>query len=1413
MSAAKANFPIVAVGASAGGLDAITKLIDALPKSPGMAFILIQHLDPTHKSLMAELLAKHTPMPVIEATDGTAIEVDHVYTIPSGTYLSVSGDDLKVSDPGAPRGSRKPFDFLLKSLARGTEHPIVAIVLSGFDGDGSDGLLSIRDRGALVIAQDPAEAEHNSMPTSAIDTGLVDATLRIAQMPAALANFVKANADTANPSPPGLNDIIEQLRKETPHDFRLYKPGTLQRRIERRMGLSSIGLDAMPKYLALLRKNAGERDLLAADLLINVTAFFRDPKTFGLLASTAIPDLVKRHDKEQALRVWVVGCSTGEEAYSIAILLLEAIAASKRPIKLQVFASDVDADAVATARNGVYPASIAVDVTPARLKRFFVKDDQEYRVNDDLRAVIVFTVQDVLSDPPFSRLDLISCRNLLIYLTPRAQAKVIALFHFALRNRGMLLLGSAESIGNTEGRFETVAKAERLYRQVGQGRLSLSDFDVEAATDKATQARTASDQAHLRASGIADLARRIVIETHAPAAVLIDRAGKCLYSLGPTDRYLQVASGYPSHDLLEMATPALRAKLRSAIGQVNKGKSRIVIGHSRIGTTAFSIDVQAVTHDGEDLLLVAFVDDPARAHKGKPQGPATNARVGDLEHELAITRDELRIALEGLETSNQEQKAINEEALSVNEEYQSTNEELLTSKEELQSLNEELTALNSQLQETLERQRSTSDDLQNVLYSTDVATLFLDPDLKIRFFTPATRALFNVIPGDVGRPLADLHSLSADNHLAGDAQAVLKGSDPIEREIQVPGGKWFLRHILPYLSHDRKVEGVVITFIDITERKHTAKALQDAKREAELANIAKSRFLAAASHDLRQPLQALTLLQALLGMAVTGEKAPQLVERLGQTLDAMTGMLNVLLDINQIEAGVVQPHPIDFPIDTMFARLRDEFSYQAQAQRLDLRVRSCPSIVHSDPRLLEQMVRNLLANAMKYTKAGRILLGCRRTADHLIIEIWDTGIGIAETELHAIFDEFHQIDNAARERSKGLGLGLSIVQRLGALLDHDIGVRSRLGKGSVFSIRVPRVATLPSASRAKLTDAAADEPTTRGKIIVVEDDPDVRDLLELLLTGEGHIVRKADAGKAAIALVAKGAIRPDIVLADYNLPGALDGLGVIAGIRDMLGQPVPGIILTGDIATATQARIAASDCFHLSKPVRPHELIAAIKRLLGTRKVPPVSVEPQNSVIYVIDDQTDVRASISDVLEADGHCVEAFADAEQFLAHYRPGREGCLLLDANLPGMGGIELLDRLRSLGDPVPTIMMTGSSDVGMAVAAMQAGACDFIEKPVSRESLLASINRAIAQSHDIGIVQALQETAAGHIAELTIRQHQVMDMVLAGHPSKNIAADLGISQRTVENHRAAVMHKMGAKSLPELARHALAAERKTP
>ena len=526
------------------------------------------------------------------------------------------------------------------------------------------------------------------------------------------------------------------------------------------------------------------------------------------------------------------------------------------------------------------------------------------------------------------------------------------------------------------------------------------------------------------------------------------------------DRYLKVVSGRPVNDLISMARENVRTKLRSAVQRALSENARVVMSGGRTqgvdGAASLSIVVIPAPRDREDLLLVCFVEEP-EAQPGRSGGMAAAdvPRVVELERELETTKTELQSALRNLEVSSEEQMAINEEALSVNEEYQSTNEELLASKEELQSLNEELTALNSQLQETLERQRTTSDDLQNVLYSTKVATIFLDTRFNIRFFTPATKALFNVIPGDVGRPLTDLKSLAADDAFLEDAQAVLKTQTPIKREVEGQSGAWFVRRIMPYRASDEKTEGVVITYEDVTERRRTADALTAAKRQAELASIAKTRFLAAASHDLRQPLQTLSLLQGLLAKRVVDEKAQQLVGRINDAVGAMTGMLNALLDINQIEVGSVKPEIASFPVNVLFDRLKEELTYHAQAAGLALRVVPCALSIRSDQRLLEQMVRNLISNALKYTQRGRVLLGCRRRQGKLRIEIWDTGIGIPGSELKAIFEEYYQVDNAARQRSQGLGLGLSIVKSLGELLHHPIRVRSLQGKGSVFSIEVP----------------------------------------------------------------------------------------------------------------------------------------------------------------------------------------------------------------------------------------------------------------------------------------------------------------------------------------------------------------------
>lgn len=1432
-----AAVPIIGLGASAGGLDAFQKFFAALPPGSGLAFILVQHLDPTYPSLMVELLAGHTTLKVQQVIDGMQVEAECIYVIPPGTCLALRKGLLRLSEPVSRHGTRMPIDYLLQSLAEECGEGAMCAILSGTGNDGSQGLRQVKESGGLVIVQDPDEAGYDGMPRNAIATGAVDMVLPVAKMAEAFIKHVQLSPESRHhheaepvlPPPPWMAKVINVLRAGTAHDFTLYKPGTLQRRIEQRMALQGIAVADINSYLETLETDEAELDQLAKALLINVTSFFRDPKVFDLLEKKIIPELVRDRAIDHHLRIWIAGCSTGEEAYSLAILFREQITASRRNIKLQVFASDVDADAVIAAREGYYSDAIEADVSPQRLGRFFSKEESGYRVSPELRAAVIFTVQDLLIDPPFSRLDFVSCRNLLIYLQPEAQAKLVALFHFALRGGGILLLGNAETIGNNEGRFEVVSKANRIYRHIGPNRPGDFGLPLNAAGVRVAlrlgqgqgqgqgQGVLASQQATL-----AELCRRLVTETYVPATVLINRRHEVVYSLGPTDLYLLMAPGHPTHDLLVMAREGLRSKLRSAIQQAAQRNMRVTLQGCQMERNGsqvyFGIVVQPVMSEGEPYQLISFIDEPKQQQQpNRPVMPQDASRVDELEHDLEVTQIELRDAIHSLELAGAAQKEINEEAMSVNEEYQAANEELLTSKEELQTLNEELTTLNSQLQETLERQRITSNDLQNVLYSTDVATIFLDTSLNIRFFTPATKALFNLLSGDIGRPLADFSSLSSDVTPLTDARMVLETQIPMEREVETQNGTWFIRRTLPYRTKDKGVEGVVITFTDSTERKRIGDALEAAKRQAQSANAAKSRFLAAASHDLRQPLQTISLLQGLLAKVVVGDTAPKLVSRLGDTLATMSGMLNALLDINQIEAGTVRAEMADFRVDSLFDRLRDEFTYYAQVQGLDLRVMPCSLTIHSDPRLLEQMVRNLLSNALKYTRSGKVLIGCRRMQGAIQIQVWDTGIGIAREELQAIFDEYHQLDNPARERSRGLGLGLSIVQRLGNLLGHAISVRSHPGKGSVFSIEVALLARTPvkqqKAPKRSLYVGAAVADKLAGSILVIEDEPEVRDLLALILQDEGHDVSVAADGVIALDMIAGGRLQPDLILADYNLPNGPNGLEIATTMRDRLRRQIPVIILTGDISTDTQHEIAQRKCLKLNKPVQISDLTQTIQRLLPAPQAAMAAVaapdDSNKAVVFVVDDDRQVLDGIRSVLEENGRIVEAYLSCEAFLDAYKPRRESCLLIDAYLPGMNGLELLRRLTDAGHRLPAIMITGYSDVPMAVQAMKAGALDFIEKPVGRDDLLAGVARALELSRDASKLHAWREEAVSRVAGLTQRQRQIMDLVLAGHPSKNIAADLGISQRTVENHRASIMKKTGSQSLPALARLALAAD----
>jgi two-component system CheB/CheR fusion protein len=1552
------DFAVVGLGASAGGLEAVSKLLDFLPADGGVAFVLIQHLDPTHKSLMVELLSKHTAMKVLQASDRMPLERDHVYVIPPQAYLSIREGALHLSMPKERHGARMPFDFFLNSLAEECGERAMCAILSGTGADGSLGLKAVKASGGLVIAQDPAEAAYDGMPRNAIMTGAVDLVLPVAKIPEALVmhrrhidpNTARKGAAPVDRDHECLAQVIDLLDAKTSHKFGNYKPGTLLRRMERRMALTAT--KDSHRYLELLRKDDHEREFLAKDLLIHVTSFFRDPKAFEHLSESIIPELVRRQTSGQSLRVWVPACSTGEETYSIAMLFLEEIAAAKQNIKLQIFASDIDADAVSFARNGLYSASIEADVTPERLVRFFVKEGDGYRVTSALRDAVVFTVQDLLVDVPFSRIDLVSCRNLLIYLRPEVQEKVLALFHFALREGGVLFLGTAESVGGLSDRFKPICEEQRIYRHVGRNRPGEVDFPIGTSEGTRVHWPRIVQQTSTQRSGLGDLSQHQLLEAYAPASVLINRKHEGLYYFGPTDRYLRIAAGDASSDVIAMAREGLRSKLRAVIQRASQEQAGVLITDAQMDRDGEAIpvriDVRRVESEGEALLLVSFVDGPKAEKESRRSAasPTDAPQIAELERELDATRDELETAARDLATSREEFKAINEEAMSVNEEYQSANEELETSKEELQSLNEELTALNSQLHETVQRLRDTSNDLQNILNSSDMATLFLDSKLNIRFFTPLAKSFFSIIESDIGRPLADLARLSDDGDLLADARAVLVSSLPLSREIERDKRAWYMRRILPYRTQDNSVEGVVITFADIsetkaaesaieaarsysagivdtvrqplvvlgadlcvisasrsfyrvfsvkpeetvgrqlgavndrhldvpalrgfldrllagetdiedyeieielpstgrrsllmnaqeirgstlvgrqilvaiddvTERNSVAAALEAARQQADRANRAKSRFLAAASHDLRQPLQTLSLLQGILAKKLKDDDSLRLVAKLDETLGAMSGMLNTLLDINQLEAGIVEPERIDFRVSDMLEQLKTEFAYHTESRGLDWRMVPCSLTVTSDRRLLEQMIRNLLSNAVKYTKRGKVLLGCRRRGNRLRIEVWDTGIGVPEEQIQAIFEEFHQLDNTARERTRGLGLGLSIVQRLADLLGHPIDVHSQSGKGSMFSVEVPVGQLSADKSAASIPSAAVHPVDRTGAILVIEDDPSVQEMLELLLQSEGHRTAAAADGKGALTLAARGVIRPDVIVADYNLPGGLNGLQVVTALRATLHREIPVVILTGDISAQTMREIAQQGCVQLNKPVRAEGLTRLIQAFLTSSRPTaakpsvPRSMEPaigpQPLTVFVVDDEVGVRDAMRESLVAAGRPVEVFESGEEFLDACRPDRKGCLILDAGLPGMSGLQVLERLKAAGHGLPVIMITGNADVPMATAAMKAGATDFIEKPIRYENLLAAIDRAQKAAYDSTERSARRQAAVTRISGLTEREHEIMDLVIAGHANKEIAARLAISQRTVENHRASVMTKTGVASLPDLIRLVIAA-----
>jgi len=835
-SGVRNKLPVVGMVASAGGLDAYTKFFKAMPADSGMAFVLIPHLDPTRESMMVPLLARHTDMPVAEAAEGARIEANHVYIIPPNKYLELHQGVLHLRGPVERGGYEIAIDAFLRSLADDQQEQAIGVILSGTGAHGTLGVKAIKGGGGMVMVQDPKSAEQPQMPQSAIETDLADYVLPPQKMPSALLqyvrHFLRPGAPVPAEVPDDLTQVLTLLRAGVKYDFRAYRKRMLLRRIERRIGLNH--LDDLSAYLELLRRSPDELKRLAKDLLITVTSFFRDPEMFQLIETQVIPELLRHKAPDAPVRVWVPACATGEEAYSFAMLLIESIAATGKSCPLQVFATDIEPEAIETARQGVYTGSLLADLGPRRLKQFFTKiDEHHYQVNKSLRDVVLFAQQNLLTDAPFSKLDMVSCRNVLIYLEPEIQHKILQLLHFALNDGGYLVLGPSESIGRHIEIYQAVSKKWRIYRRTGIVQRERVEFPIQAGAGRGEVHPPPLAPLRAHPVSLAELTRDLLLEDFGPATVLIRRNYEVLHFQGPTERYLEQPSGPPTQDLMLLARDGLRVRLRATIHKALQEDRRVSLSGARIKRNGHYVTVRVtarplhVPRAIEGLVLVSF-EDEGGAPRTKSRG-ATAAEelvTHQLEHELKSTREDLQNTIEELESSNEELKASNEEVMSMNEELQSTNEELETSKEELQSLNEELATVNSQLQEKVEELESANNDMANLLTSTDIATLFLAADHTIQRFTAPTTRLYKLIPSDVGRPIDDISARVDDPALPDDVDSVLQTLTPRERELRCEDGHWYLRRINPYRTSDKRIEGVVVVYIEVSALKRAEEELR-----------------------------------------------------------------------------------------------------------------------------------------------------------------------------------------------------------------------------------------------------------------------------------------------------------------------------------------------------------------------------------------------------------------------------------------------------------------------------------------------------------------------------------------------------------------------------------------------------------
>jgi two-component system, chemotaxis family, CheB/CheR fusion protein len=870
---------VVGIGASAGGLPALQSFFGALASDTGMAFVVVTHLHPEHESHMAELLQKNTQMPAAQVNDKIKVEPNHVYVIPPNRSILMADGHLETVEFTEPHGRRTPIDHFFRSLASGHSESI-AVILSGGGTDGSVGVKDIKERGGLILVQHPNDAEYDSMPRAAISTGLADVVLPAPQLAEKLVEYGRHRPQL--PQDPGqlseqevetLQRILAQVHARTGHDFNQYKRSTILRRVERRMQLN--GFTTLEAYLDYLRHNANEAQAMFNDILIGVTNFFRDRDSWLELQEKVIPALLDTKNREDGIRAWSIGCATGEEAYSLAILLFERAANLDFRPHIQVFASDLDESSIAHAREGLYPAAIEADVSPERLERFFTSEGEYYRVKREIRDAVLFTNHNVLRDPPFSRQDLIACRNVLIYLQREIQENVFDIFHYALNPDGYLFLGSSESAEHIPEQFNVVDKSHRIYqaRPWNGEKPHMPAMPLALGRGRIAAERYRATRPHLTRfleEETPAVEHRKALESYAPPSVIINERAMIVHVSESAGRYLLQPKGPITGDLLKLVRPELQLELRTAIFHAFE-KDRATLsrpvfvqfnGHPRRVVLTVRPRIESTMRGGEQerQALVVFLEDeldePITINEAETHPPRDEAErdqmVSRLEAEVQRLREQLQITIEEYDSSNEEMKAANEELQSINEEYRSATEELETSKEELQSVNEELQTVNSDMRNKLEELARAHEELENLLGATEIGILFLDRELRIQRFTAGMNNFFNIMPGDRGRPIRHLTHKMRYDRLTEDAEQVLRGLVPVEHEVQTENDDWFLLRLRPYRTTEDKIQGVVISFVDINKFKEAEQEILHAKETLEERVLERTSELDEANQRIRE---------------------------------------------------------------------------------------------------------------------------------------------------------------------------------------------------------------------------------------------------------------------------------------------------------------------------------------------------------------------------------------------------------------------------------------------------------------------------------------------------------------------------------------------------------------------------------